>query len=162
MLNHFVMEKKQIDIENMIERLNRNKNIASIRLENLEEWDLTEEEKSFIKKHEPERALIIYGSLAPNKPNHSEVEHIKGRWMNAIVRGKLEQEGWGTEMGYLGFRPTAIEQQAIKAIVLFSDELGDNWNRLDEFEGEEYRRILAKYELENGDVGVGYIYAIDE
>jgi hypothetical protein len=28
---------------------------------------------------------------------------------------------------------------------------------LDEFEGDGYRRILAKYEMENGEVGVGYM-----
>jgi hypothetical protein len=33
---------------------------------------------------------------------------------------------------------------------------------LDDFEGDGYRRILAKYELDNGETGVGYIYAINE
>jgi hypothetical protein len=32
---------------------------------------------------------------------------------------------------------------------------------LDEFEGWGYKRILAMFELENGEAGVGYIYAIN-
>ena len=54
------------------------------------------------------------------------------------------------------------EQEAIKAYVLFSNELSANWPFLDAFEGSEYRRVLAKFELDNGDVGVGYIYALNE
>ncbi len=33
---------------------------------------------------------------------------------------------------------------------------------MDDFEGEEYRRLLAKYELQNGQIGIGNIYAIHE
>jgi hypothetical protein len=50
----------------------------------------------------------------------------------------------------------------IEAYILFSDELVDNWANLDAFEGAEYQRILAPFELENGKVGVGNIYAINE
>lgn len=53
------------------------------------------------------------------------------------------------------------EQGNIEAYMLFSDELVDNWAYLDEFEGDQYRRILAKFELDNGAVGVGNIYAIN-
>jgi gamma-glutamylcyclotransferase (GGCT)/AIG2-like uncharacterized protein YtfP len=51
------------------------------------------------------------------------------------------------------------DQENIKSYILFSDELVNHWARLDEFEGSEYRRILAKYELNNGQIGVGSIYA---
>jgi hypothetical protein len=54
------------------------------------------------------------------------------------------------------------EENAIEAFILFSDQLVANWQMLDDFEGEEYTRILAKYELENGEAGVGYIYAIKD
>lgn len=33
---------------------------------------------------------------------------------------------------------------------------------LDEFEGSGYKRILAKFELNNGEVGVGNIYALND
>jgi gamma-glutamylcyclotransferase (GGCT)/AIG2-like uncharacterized protein YtfP len=112
---------------------------------------------------EAENTLIIYGSLAPNAPNHSVVEHIKGEWEQGVVRGKLMKEGWGADMGYLGFKPCSIEEQdEIPVFVLFSEELPENWAYLDDFEGEEYKRILVQYELKNGQVGVGNIYAIAE
>jgi gamma-glutamylcyclotransferase (GGCT)/AIG2-like uncharacterized protein YtfP len=112
---------------------------------------------------EAENTLIIYGSLAPNASNHSVVEHIKGDWQQGIVRGKLLKEGWGADIGYLGFQPCSIEEQEeIPVYVLFSDELPANWLSLDDFEGKEYRRILAKYELINGQIGIGNIYAINE
>jgi hypothetical protein len=40
--------------------------------------------------------------------------------------------------------------------------MNDNWTMLDEFERAEYKRILAQYELTNGETGVGYIYGINE
>jgi len=157
------MENNETELNRIIEGLNKNKNISSVVLNNLEDLGLTGVEKTFIKTYQPEKALIIYGTLAPNRPNHQVIEHIKGKWQKAIVRGKLENRGWGAELGYYGFKHTGIEEQdEIEAFVLFSDELVANWQHLDEFEGEGYRRILAKYELENGETGVGYIYAINE
>jgi gamma-glutamylcyclotransferase (GGCT)/AIG2-like uncharacterized protein YtfP len=152
-----------MEIDNIIEGLNKKRKALGSGLVNLEDKDLTEAEKAFIKTYSPEKALIIYGTLAPGRPNHSVVEHIKGKWQQGIVRGKLEKEGWGAELGYYGFRHTGIEEQEeIKAYVLFSDELVANWPSLDEFEGDGYRRLLAKFELENGVTGIGNIYAINE
>ena len=152
-----------MEIDKIIEGLNKKENISRITVSNLEDAGLAEVEKTFISTYKPEKALIIYGTLAPNRPNHSVVEHIQGTWQEGIVRGKLENKGWGAELGYYGFKPASIgEQEEIKAFVLFSDELVANWQMLDEFEGKGYRRVLAKYELENGEMGVGYIYAINE
>jgi hypothetical protein len=62
-------------------------------------------------------------------------------------------------LGYFGFKHSSLEEQEnIEAYVFFSDELVDNWTYLDEFEGNEYRQILAKFELDNGEIGVGNIY----
>ena len=112
---------------------------------------------------ETEKTLIVYGTLAPNAPNHSVIEHIKGDWQQGIVKGKLLKEGWGADMGYLGFKPCSIEEQEqIPVFVLFSEKLPENWELLDNFEGNGYKRILAQYELHNGQTGVGNIYAINE
>jgi gamma-glutamylcyclotransferase (GGCT)/AIG2-like uncharacterized protein YtfP len=112
---------------------------------------------------DPEKTLIVYGSLAPNASNHHIVAHIKGQWLKGKIRGQLEHMGWGADMGYLGFRHTnPDEAEEIKAHIFFSDELANNWAYLDDFEGDGYQRILAQYELENGDIGIGYIYAINQ
>ena len=152
-----------MDIDKIIEDLNKNKSISHITLSNLNNARLNEEEKTFLKRYTPEKFLIIYGTLAPGRQNHHIIAHIKGDWKEGIIRGKLETKGWGANMGYNAFKHVSIElQETIKAFVLFSDELVANWKMLDEFEGDEYKRILAKYELDNGETGVGYIYALNE
>ena len=108
-------------------------------------------------------AIILLYPCWDIAPNHSVVEHIKGNWQCGIVKGTLENKGWGADMGYYGFRQTDIEdQKQIKVLVLVSDELVANWKMLDDFEGSGYKRILAKYELANGQIGVGNIYAIND
>ena len=150
------------EIDKIIEGLNR-KNSAAIGSGDYQDTTLTEIEKTLIKTYSPEKSFIVYGTLAPKGPNHSVVEHIKGRWQQGIVRGSLEKKGWGAELGYYGFRHVGDkDQEEINVFVLFSDELVANWQMLDDFEGNGYRRILAKYELENGQLGVGNIYAINE
>jgi len=116
-----------------------------------------------MREHKPERTLIVYGTLAPNKPNHSVVEHIKGTWHKGTVRGKLVNQGWGAQSGYPGFMPASSEEQTeIEVFVLISNELESNWQYLDNFEGEDYIRMLAAYELDTGEKGVGNIYAINQ
>lgn len=116
-----------------------------------------------LNKNSPEKTLIIYGTLAPDAPNHHVISHIRGRWARGIVRGKLVQQGWGADLGYFGFRHAPAEEQVeIPAFVLFSEELEANWAFLDEFEGDGYRRVFAEFELENGEVGTGFIYAIND
>ncbi|KAA6439695.1 gamma-glutamylcyclotransferase [Dyadobacter flavalbus] len=129
------------------------------------ELSLSDSEQSLIKTYVPQNVFIIYGTLAPGKPNHSKVEHIKGEWKSAVIKGgRLESKGWGSKMGYDGFVPVPDPEQKmdIAAQILFSDELTKHWESLDQFEGEGYRRILARYELADGHKGVGYVYAINE
>ena len=157
------MEISGVELDSIIEELNKVKPVSNRELNDPDDSRFTEIEKDFFKKFKPEYSLIIYGSLAPNGPNHSVIEHIKGEYKKAKVKGKLENKGWGAELGFLGFRHASIEEQTeIAGIVLFSEELVENWQRLDDFEGTGYRRVLAKYELDTGEIGVGNIYAINE
>ena len=152
-----------MEIDTIIKDLNKKITSQGVSVEKLNNEDLTEVEEEFLNKYKPHQSIIIYGTLAPNRPNHSKIEHINGKWIKGVVKGKLVKEGWGAALGYLGFKHSSIEEQAnIEAYILFSDELVDNWTYLDEFEGDGYRRILAKFELDNGEVGVGNIYAIND
>ncbi|MEN9611975.1 MAG: hypothetical protein RLZZ628_2789 [Bacteroidota bacterium] len=145
-----------MEIDKMIEILNKKKHP-------LHSHALTKDETAFLETYQPEKSLIIYGSLAPNAPNHFVVEPIHGNWRQGIVRGHLEKIGWGADLGYNAFRHVRTElQTVIKAFILFSKDLVNHWERLDEFEGDGYRRIFAKYELNDGQIGVGSIYAINE
>ena len=108
-------------------------------------------------------ALIIYGSLAPGESNHSVIYPIRGEWKKATIKGKLQEGGWGSSLGYNGFIPVnSKDAETINCYVLFSEDLPANWDYLDEFEGDGYRRIQTEYELENGQKGIGFIYALNE
>lgn len=154
---------KTIDLDAILAGLNQHPNVAALAPDQLQDLGLTAAEKSVINHFKPENALIIYGTLAPGKPNHFVVAPIRGEWKKGLVWGKLTSSGWGAELGYLAFTHCSPEeQQEIPAFILISNQLVANWPRLDEFEGEEYKRILAKYRLENGEIGIGYIYAARE
>lgn len=120
-------------------------------------------ENKAVQDFTPEKILIVYGTLAPGRPNHAVLEPIRGFWQKGIVRGKLEDKGWGAAMGYPGFRPVPSDKQEdIEAYILFSDDLPSNWPFLDEFEGNGYRRILADFELDDGQKGAGFVYALND
>lgn len=42
---------------------------------------LTLDEQTIISTYKPEKCFIVYGTLAPNRPNHHIVEHIQGNWI---------------------------------------------------------------------------------
>jgi gamma-glutamylcyclotransferase (GGCT)/AIG2-like uncharacterized protein YtfP len=150
-----------MQIDEQITSLNNRKGIFIDRLGNFSYPDMHEEERKFMAQFQPEKAFIIYGSLAPGGPNHNFVKNIPGEWKKGFVTGKLENKGWGADMGYKGYRPVPTHQQEqIPAHILFSAEMGTHWRRLDEFEGEGYLRQLARFTLEDGQEGVGYIYGV--
>jgi gamma-glutamylcyclotransferase (GGCT)/AIG2-like uncharacterized protein YtfP len=86
--------------------------------------------------------LAVYGSLAPGQANHHIVAPLGGEWTGGVVEGELLPAGWGTGLGYLGFRPLA-GGGTIAVQVLTAAALTTAWPMLDEFEGPEYQRILV-------------------
>jgi gamma-glutamylcyclotransferase (GGCT)/AIG2-like uncharacterized protein YtfP len=94
----------------------------------------------------PSCRLAVYGSLAPGKKNHHMMAGMEGTWRKATLRGSLLNRGWGAGQGYLGFAWDGTETP-IPAQVFTSRDLPQHWQRLDEFEGAEYRRVLVPVEL---------------
>src|SRR5215813_6221759 len=93
--------------------------------------------------------LIAYGTLAPGRPNHHQLAALDGRWIPGVVRGDLINAGWGDELGYpaLLLKPDG----APLAVQIFeSKDLPDHWERLDEFEGPGYRRVITVVETGSG------------
>jgi gamma-glutamylcyclotransferase (GGCT)/AIG2-like uncharacterized protein YtfP len=86
--------------------------------------------------------LAVYGSLAPGRSNHHIVAALGGSWSDGWVEGDMYESGWGEAHGYPGFvwRPGG-ERVAVKLLVAGS--LRDSWPKLDEFEGDDYRRSLV-------------------
>ena len=87
--------------------------------------------------------LAIYGTLAPGEVNHHQVSMMQGKWIEGTVRGWLSEDGWGATLGFPGLRLNS-EGDKIKVQVLESPDLPDHWERLDEFEGEEYARVTTE------------------
>ena len=103
--------------------------------------------------------LFVYGTLAPGRPNEHMLADVPGTWESATVRGTLFPEGWGADVGYPGI-VLSEEGDEVQGLVFSSADLSDHWERLDEFEGEAYVRVLASVKLASGATVDAYIYAI--
>ena len=86
--------------------------------------------------------LAVYGSLAPGESNHHVLACIAGTWRRGWVEGDLHAEGWGAPHGYPGLVWRRSGPRC-PVSVMESQELDAHWERLDAFEGSDYRRIVV-------------------
>lgn len=98
-----------------------------------------------------DHSLAVYGSLAPGKENHHQLADLRGEWRHGHVTGRLVEKGWGADMGYLALIPDA-DGTRIDVQIFHSPDLPDHWARLDEFEGDGYRREAISVITANGPV----------
>ena len=65
--------------------------------------------------------------------------------------GRLVDKGWGAK---LGFPALELDDEAnrIEVDLLQSADLPDHWQRLDAFEGEGYRRVVATIQVDDTSV----------
>ncbi|MGB0833451.1 MAG: gamma-glutamylcyclotransferase family protein [Psychrobium sp.] len=103
--------------------------------------------------------LFVYGTLGLGRPNEHVLKNIGGKWFDASVKGFLKQEGWGAAMGYPAIELDDNGDEVI-GFVFESANLAENWQVLDEFEGEAYKRIKQQVMLANGKQVDAYIYAL--
>lgn len=102
--------------------------------------------------------LAVYGTLAPGRVNHHQLEGLNGRWRQGTVRGWLGHAGWAAPLGYVGL--VLDPAGPLVDVYLFeSPDLPDHWSRLDEFEGTEYRRVVTQVGTADGDQSA-WIYVI--
>ncbi len=105
--------------------------------------------------------LFVYGTLGPGRPNEHILSTIGGIWEEASVKGYLKPQGWGAEMGYPGLVLDDTGDE-IKGYIFSSDKLKYHWGELDEFEGEEYKRVLIKVKTKDSMAVDAYIYILRE
>ena len=103
--------------------------------------------------------LFVYGTLAPGRPNEHILADVPGTWQPATVKGELVDEGWGASLGYPGIILNDSENE-VKGFIFCSDELADHWERLDEFEGEGYQRVMTSVTPEDGATLPAHIYTL--
>jgi gamma-glutamylcyclotransferase (GGCT)/AIG2-like uncharacterized protein YtfP len=106
-----------------------------------------------------ETRLFVYGTLAPGRPNAHELADVHGDWQPGAVRGQLFPSGWGAAAGYPGL---VLDERGpvVPGFVLSSPLLSDHWERLDEFEGDGYDRMLATVTFEDGATTRAYLYVL--
>ena len=75
------------------------------------------------------------------------------------MKGYLKQQGWGAEMGYPGIVLDDTGNE-IRGYIFCSDNLVNHWDELDNFEGEEYERVLIKVQKKDLSAIESYIYIL--
>ncbi|QNQ11355.1 gamma-glutamylcyclotransferase family protein [Sphingomonas alpina] len=93
--------------------------------------------------------LATYGTLAPGRPNHHQLSHLEGDWRVGKVKGTMVQKGWGAALGYPAL-VLADDGDDIDVQLFVSPDLPAHWERLDAFEGSEYRRVQVRVETAKG------------
>ncbi|MEM7058083.1 MAG: molybdenum cofactor guanylyltransferase MobA [Pseudomonadota bacterium] len=102
--------------------------------------------------------LATYGTLAPGQVNHHQLQNMPGAWSTGTVRGHLHREGWGAAHNCPGI-VLDPDGQEVAVHIFTSPDLPAHWDRLDAFEGVEYRRITTTAETADGPVEVS-IYQV--
>ena len=88
----------------------------------------------------PDRALAVYGTLAPGEENYHAMLGINGTWVDGFIFGYKFEVTWGGADGYPGVvLDPAGNRVPVK--VMISDDLDSHWRRLDDFEGPGFRRV---------------------
>jgi len=106
-------------------------------------------------------SLFVYGTLMPNCPNGHVLENIIGKFVPATVEGELIGAGWSASMGYPGIKLDP-NGDTIHGFLFYSHNLYDHWEKLDEFEGDEFVRTAVNVErYDELDVDT-FIYALKE
>ena len=104
--------------------------------------------------------LITYGTLSPGQINNHHLDAVSGKWTEGTVKGRLLDEGWSAGLGFPGM---VLDDSAdsIDVFVLESVTLDEHWNRIDNFEGEGYTRVLTKVNTKDGQLDA-YIYVVKQ
>jgi gamma-glutamylcyclotransferase (GGCT)/AIG2-like uncharacterized protein YtfP len=103
--------------------------------------------------------LFVYGTLGPGRPNEHVLRAIGGTLEEASVNGYLKPQGWGAEMGYPGIVLDDTGDE-IKGYIFCSES--SQWDELDVFEGEEYKRVLITVKTKDKMAVEAYIYILRE
>ena len=111
------------------------------------------------QKSPADTRLATYGTLAPGRVNGHQLAELDGFWRRGTVRGRLVEAGWGAKLGFPGLILDP-QGEAVEVHVFESMALPDHWQRLDAFEGDGYRRVVAQVSTGDGELDV-WIYVID-
>lgn len=89
----------------------------------------------------PSNHLCVYGTLAPEKTNNDVLNNISGEWNNCRIKGDI------TVKDGLPFFNWNLTSTPIEVKLFVSNDLSNYQNRIDNFEGKSYKRILIPTRL---------------
>ena len=103
--------------------------------------------------------LFVYGTLQKGKQHERILKKINGRWKKGFVNGKLLNLNSGSDYGYPGLK---LDKKGSKiyGMIFQSKELKKYIKKIDEFEGNNYRRVISKVFLKDGSIINSYLYEI--
>ena len=99
----------------------------------------------------PDERLVIYGTLAPGKPNHNVIEDLSGEYRDCAVHGRISEVD-----GFPHFT-WAPSDAGLEALLFSSKQLPGKWDELDRFEGDGYKRRLIPATIDSG-LSIASIY----
>jgi gamma-glutamylcyclotransferase (GGCT)/AIG2-like uncharacterized protein YtfP len=106
--------------------------------------------------------LFTYGNLVPGRANEHILKGIDGTWQKASIKGILYEKGWGDQMGYPG---VILDSSAssVEGFIFTSNKLNEKWDFLDDFEGEDYERVVVRAKLlDNNEFVEAFVYTLKE
>jgi gamma-glutamylcyclotransferase (GGCT)/AIG2-like uncharacterized protein YtfP len=101
----------------------------------------------------PSTSLAVYGSLARGGVHHVELDGIGGEWIQAVVRGQLDNGPFPRLV------PTVAGEVIAVQLLRRAEHLHERWPRLDRLEGESYWRVLVAAETEDEELVIANLYA---
>ena len=105
--------------------------------------------------------LFSYGTLQPGQQNHHMLKNLPGYWRDGFVFGELQHSGWGSAFGFPVLTLNYSSQKPKVYGKLFTSAgLPDYWQTLDDFEGDDYIRLLTLvYTIPHESFTIASVYA---
>lgn len=117
----------------------------------------SELESALEEAHRVSTKLVVYGTLAPGEPNESVLQPVSGEWIQISMEGNRFTIDEGLDCGFPGYQ-WVPGGHVHAALLLVSQLLPSHWDRLDEFEGPAYRRVLIPVTQAGGIITVANVY----
>ena len=89
--------------------------------------------------------------------NFEILNDLKGNWKKGYVLGKLLNLDTGEDYGYPVLE-LDNKGSKIHGMILESKDIEKNINKIDEFEGKEYLRVVSNIFFEDGSKTLAYVY----
>jgi len=103
--------------------------------------------------------LFVYGTLQPGESMNHLLGSIGGVWNKGTIRGELIQAGEIPGFPYPGVILND-KGDTVPGYLFTSENLSAHWEKLDQYEGSSYKRVMTYVSLPDGRTVKSYIYEL--